>query len=78
MTEECTVWERDGIDSGWYHAKDIGSVRSATSWKPGGWWFLAKWLPDTVDHDIGPFKTMAAAAAEAERLAADRMGHALS
>lgn len=69
MTEKSMFWEQDGIDRGWYYARNIGSVRSAMSWKPGGWWFLAEWLPDTDEHDIGPFKTKAAAMAEAERLA---------
>jgi hypothetical protein len=35
-----------------------------------GWWFCAKWPPDTDKHDIGSFKTKAAAIAEAERLGA--------
>jgi hypothetical protein len=69
MSEKSIIWKQDGIDSGWHHAENIGSVRSAMSWKPGGWWFLAEWLPDTEAHDIGPFKTKAAAMAEAERLA---------
>lgn len=70
MTEKSITWEQDGIDSGWFFAKDVGSVRSNVSYRPGGWWFLAKWLPDTEEHDVGPFKTKAAAMAEAERLAA--------
>jgi len=41
-----------------------------SSYRPGGWWFLPKWLPDTEEHDVGPFKTKTAALAEAERLAA--------
>ncbi|WP_260693159.1 hypothetical protein [Rhizobium laguerreae] len=45
-------------------------MRSNVSYRSGGWWFLAKWLLDTEEHDIGPFKTEAAAMAEAERLAA--------
>lgn len=68
MTDKSINWEQDGIDSGWFFAKDVGSVRSSASYRPGGWWFLAKWLPDTEEHDIGPFKTKAAAIAEAERL----------
>ena len=70
MTEKNIIWEQDGIDSGWFLAKVVGSVRSASSWRPGGWWFLPNWLPDTSEHVIGPFKAKAAAMAEAERLAA--------
>jgi hypothetical protein len=35
----------------------------------GGWWFLADWLPDYAQYDIGPFKTKAAAIQKAEELA---------
>lgn len=72
MTAQGISWQQDGIDTGWFVSKDIGSVRSSTSYRPGGWWFLAKWLPDAAEHDIGPFKTKAAATSEAERLAAQR------
>jgi len=72
MTVQGISWQQDGIDTGWFVSKDIGSVRSRTSYRPGGWWFLAKWLPDAAEHDIGPFKTKAAAISEAERLAAQR------
>ena len=68
MTEQSISWEQDGIDSGWFFAKNVGSVRSSTSYRSGGWWFLPKWLPDTEGHDVGPFKTKAAALAEAELL----------
>jgi hypothetical protein len=70
MTMQDMQWHQDGIDIGWFFANKIGSVRSSSSYRPGGWWFLAKWLPDTAEHDIGPFKTKTAAIAEAERLAA--------
>ncbi|WP_261336633.1 hypothetical protein [Rhizobium leguminosarum] len=46
MTEQSISWEQDGIDTGWFFAKNIGSVRSSTSYRSGGWWFLPKWLPD--------------------------------
>jgi len=62
-------WERDGIDSGWFCSQEIGSIRSARSYKPGGWWFLPAWLPDTAAHDVGPFPTRAAAIAAAEGMA---------
>lgn len=68
MTDQSISWKQDGIDTGWFFAKGVGSVRSSVSYRPGGWWFLAEWLPDTEEHDIGPFKTKAAAIAEAERL----------
>jgi hypothetical protein len=71
MTSENIVWKQDGIDSGWFVADNIGSVRSSTSYKPGGWWFLAAWLPDTKEHDIGPYRTKALAIEEAQRLAAE-------
>ena len=62
-------WERDGIDPGWIYSAEIGSVRSAQSYRPGGWWFLPVWLPDTAEHDVGPFPGRAAAIAAAEELA---------
>jgi len=70
VTEQSISWEQDGLDSGWFFAKSVGSVRSSSSYRPGGWWFLPKWLPDTEENDIGPFKTKTAAQAEAETLAA--------
>lgn len=70
MTEQSISWDPDGTDSGWFFAKNVGSVRSSSSYRPGGWWFLPKWLPDTEENDVGPFKTKTAALAEAERLAA--------
>jgi hypothetical protein len=72
VTEQNISWEQDGIDTGWFFAKNIGSVRSSTSYRSGGWWFLAKWLPDTEENDIGPFQSKTAALAEAERLAAQQ------
>lgn len=66
------TWNRDGIDHGWYRADGVGSIRNAASYRPGGWWFLPVWLPDTAEHDVGPFKTMKAAFAEAERMVAAR------
>lgn len=62
------TWERDGLDSGWFTADGIGSVRNSSSWRPGGWWFLPAWLPDEMANDVGPFKTKGEAIAEAERL----------
>jgi len=67
------VWHQDGIDPGWFFAEGIGSVRSSKSYnRPGGWWFLPAWLPDTEEHDIGPFRSKALALSEAERLAAEQ------
>jgi len=62
-------WERDGIDSGWFYSPEIGSIRSARRYKSGGWWFLPAWLPDTAEHDVGPFPTRAEAIAAAEEMA---------
>lgn len=69
MAEQSIVWKQDGIDSGWFTATNVGSIRSSTSYRSGGWWFLPVWRPDIQDNDVGPFKTKAAAIAEAERLA---------
>ena len=64
-------WQRDGIDPGLFIAEGVGSIRSTASYgKPGGWWFLPAWLPDTGENDIGPFKTKTAALKEAQRLSA--------
>ena len=69
MIEEKLMWSPDGIDPGWFIAEGIGSVRSGASYnRPGGWWFLPAWLPDTEEHDIGPFRTKAIALSEAARL----------
>ncbi|TAU38904.1 hypothetical protein ELI44_36950 [Rhizobium ruizarguesonis] len=68
MTEQSISWEQDGIDSGWFFAKDVGSVRSSSSYPPGGWWFLPKWLPDTEENDV-----KAAAMAQAEALTARQL-----
>ena len=68
MANQSVAWVQDGVDPGWFFARGVGSVRSSISYRPGGWWFLASWLPDTADHDIGPFKTKSAAIPEAERL----------
>jgi len=62
-------WERDGIDSGWFSSQSIGSIRNAQSYRPGGWWFLPAWLPDTAEHDVGPFPTRSTAVAAAEEMA---------
>lgn len=62
-------WRRDGLDPGWICSVEIGSIRSARSYKPGGWWFLPAWLPDTAEHDIGPFLTRTTAIAAAEEMA---------
>ena len=73
MTSQTVQWRQDGIDPGWFVAEGIGSVRSSKSYnRPGGWWFLPEWLPDTEEHDIGPFRSKALALSEAERLTADR------
>jgi hypothetical protein len=61
-------WERDGLDSGWFYSAEIGSIRSGRSYKPNGWWFLPAWLPDTAEHDVGPFPTRVAAIAAAEEM----------
>jgi hypothetical protein len=66
MSSAVSGWERDGIDPGWLHSAEIGSIRSARSYKPGGWWFLPAWLPDTAEHDVGPFPSREAAIAVAE------------
>ncbi|BBB98567.1 hypothetical protein M2192_000366 [Bradyrhizobium elkanii USDA 61] len=68
MNDKNIVWQQDGVDPGWFTADHIGSIRNSTSYRPGGWWFLPAWLPDTQEHDVGPFKTKTAALAEAERL----------
>jgi hypothetical protein len=34
MTEQSISWEQDGIDSGWFFAKNVGSVRSSFSYRP--------------------------------------------
>lgn len=68
MHYPAPLWIRDGIDLGWFLADGIGSVRSAVSYRSGGWWFLPVWLPDNVKNDVGPFPTKASAVAEAERL----------
>ena len=62
-------WERDGVDPGWLYSPKIGAIRSARSYRPGGWWFLPAWLPDAVDYDVGPFPTRPAAITAAERMA---------
>jgi hypothetical protein len=62
-------WEPDGLDPGWINSAEIGSIRSARSYKPGGWWFLPAWRADTAEHDVGPFPTRAAAIAAAEEMA---------
>ncbi|TBZ06330.1 hypothetical protein [Rhizobium leguminosarum] len=74
MTVQSISWEQDGIDSGWFFAKDVGSV-SSSRYHPGGWWFLPKWLPDTEENDVGPFKTKAAAMAQAEALTARQLAN---
>jgi hypothetical protein len=72
MIAQGASWYADGVDTGWFTAEGIGSVRSSASYgRSGGWWFLPAWLPDTEEHDIGPFRTKALALQEAERLAAD-------
>jgi hypothetical protein len=72
MTKQPMIWRQDGIDPGWFIAEGIGSVRSSKSYnRPGGWWFLPAWLPETEEHDIGPFRSKALALSEAERLTAE-------
>ena len=75
MTEQKGLWEQDGIDSGWFIAENVGSVRSSASYRPGGWWFLPAWLPDKERYDVGPFRTKAIAFNEAERLAQEQRRH---
>lgn len=36
MTQQDILWQQDGIDSGWFFAEGIGSVRSSFSYRPGG------------------------------------------
>ncbi|WP_233151166.1 hypothetical protein [Sphingomonas mollis] len=69
VTKQAIVWERDGIDPGWYIADGIGLVRNSASYRPGGWWSIPDWLPDSKEHDIGPFRTKAMAIEQAEELA---------
>ncbi|NWK94658.1 hypothetical protein DM806_03030 [Sphingobium lactosutens] len=69
MNEQVIIWERDGVDPGWLIASGIGSVRSSASYRPGGWWFLPDWLPDSEEFDVGPFRTKALAIEQAETLA---------
>jgi hypothetical protein len=79
MAKESNIWQQDGVDPGWFFADGIGSVRSTKSYgRTGGWWFLPAWLPDTEEHDIGPFETKQLALRQAERLAADREQHTQS
>jgi hypothetical protein len=72
MNHASPHWVRDGLDPGWFLADGIGSVRSAVTYRSGGWWFLPAWLPDTPEHDVGPFRTRGAAFAEAEHRARTR------
>ena len=74
MSENSATWVRDGTDPGWFIAENIGSVRNSSSYRPGGWWFIPDWLPDSADFDIGPFRTKAHATQEAEKLALARTG----
>lgn len=70
MSHQHILWQQDGVDPGWFTAEHVGSIRNSKSYLPGGWLFLPSWLPDTQEHDVGPFKTKAAALVEAERMAA--------
>jgi hypothetical protein len=72
MSGATPTWQHDGIDPGWLYLPGVGSIRSARSYKPGGWWFLPEWLPDTAEHDVGPFPTRAAAIAIAGKMARKR------
>lgn len=74
MNEGNVKWERDGLDAGWFVANRVGSIRNSASYRPGGWWFLPAWLPDQVDHDVGPFKTKASTIERAEELARQHYG----
>ncbi len=72
MADHTATWRQDSIDPGWFYAEGIGSVRSSKSYnRPGGWWFLPAWLPDTEEHDVGPFRSKALAFSEAEGLTTD-------
>ncbi len=62
-------WLQDGVDKGWFYAESVGSVRSATSYRAGGCWFLPKWLPDEASYDFGPFRSKVHAQEEAVRRA---------
>lgn len=70
MIDQNILWQQDGVDPGWFTAAHIGSIRNSKSYRPGGWWFLPAWLPDSQERDVGPFKTKAAALAEAKWMAA--------
>ncbi len=61
------AWEQ--IEPGWYWRKDIGSVCGPKSHRSKGWYFMPAWKADLGKYGIGPFRTMRAAIAEAERLA---------
>lgn len=67
-----TQWERACELPEWYQSEGIGSIRSSNSYRPGGWWFLPAWLPDTAERDEGPFKTLKQAKEAAEKMAAGR------
>lgn len=57
------TWEQ--IGDSWYRCDGIGAIRKEVD---GKWWFFASWLPDRHDQNIGPFRTLKAAKAEAQRL----------
>lgn len=46
-----TEWKE--IDDGWFVHPEIGGVRRDID----GWTVLPKWLPDSHEHDIGPFSS---------------------
>lgn len=69
MNRPAPHWVRDGLGLGRFLAEGIGSVRSAVSYRAGGWWFLPDWLPNRLEHDIGPFRMRDRSFAEAERAA---------
>jgi hypothetical protein len=76
MNEQVIVWERDGVDPGWFIASGVGSVRNSASYRRGGWWFIPDWLPDREEFDVGPFPTKALAIEQAEMLAAEHRQNA--
>lgn len=53
MNDQVIVWERDGVNPGWFIASGIGSVRNRANYRPGGSWFIPDWLPDVDDRGIG-------------------------
>ena len=58
---KLTGWKE--IDDGWFVHPEIGGVRRDID----GWTVLPKWLPDSPEHDIGPFSSARYAKSVAEK-----------